>query len=240
MENVHAEMLTLVILIMVAGMLTASRGGLGTWWLRSTFSQMLMDPNQFSEGTMKYIQNRYMVRIGDLHKMYVPICIGRHWFLMVVDMHDRTLVYLDSLKSNDHRASRVALMDNLAKQIQDMVCADKHDKHDVFRANGKKIANIANFGIHEPKTGQQGPFTNDYGVWVCEWMRTSHLWRNYDLQGISESTRMALAVDLVMTEDNPLGIVISRKAVKYWDDQMWEAVTGMPRQHTSGSTSTSI
>ncbi|KAL4293272.1 hypothetical protein S83_062330 [Arachis hypogaea] len=60
----------------------------------------------------------------------------------------------------------------------------------------------------------------DCGVWVAEWMIQYDLWASYDLQEVNDSTRMTIAVDLVMGDHNPISKEVQEKAVKFWDRNM--------------------
>ncbi|XLT31527.1 hypothetical protein HN873_062819 [Arachis hypogaea] len=46
------------------------------------------------------------------------------------------------------------------------------------------------------------------------------LWASYDLQEVNDSTRMTIAVDLVMGDHNPISKEVQEKAVKFWDRNM--------------------
>ncbi|XLR44644.1 hypothetical protein S83_029304 [Arachis hypogaea] len=46
------------------------------------------------------------------------------------------------------------------------------------------------------------------------------LWASYDLQEVNDSTRMIIAVDLVMRDHNPISEEVQQKVVKFWDRNM--------------------
>ncbi|MED6136755.1 hypothetical protein PIB30_058821 [Stylosanthes scabra] len=237
------------VLNMVVGMCTSDRDDNRKWWLPTTFSQMIVHPEQFSQPTMDYIIDRYMGVADDLMMIYVPMHIMNHWYLMIIDMWDKKLVYLDSFKSVDCNETklRITLMKEVARYVDSLLKQDKfwEDKTS-FRPS------VADFDPIAPITGQQLPESQDCGVWMCQWMINSHLWLEYEMdasvpsvippclhmtcvpiisplifdmhcytsQEINVTTRIALAVDLVMSPHNPLAETISERAVNFWDAEM--------------------
>ncbi|MED6156302.1 hypothetical protein PIB30_013334 [Stylosanthes scabra] len=198
---------------------------------------MILEPGTPSESIMGYIQRRYMGPLADLLKIYVPIYMGRHWFLMIIHLMDETLIYLNSLKHKDFREARVKMMFDVGDYIEAMLRADTEG---VFKSKGQRIPEISGYGVHEPKISQQDSDSNDCGVWVCEWMRTFHTWRDYDLQGICDVTRMTLAVDLVYGDHNPMQGDILTRAIESWDNQMVAAASTRRNRTVSRTTCTII
>ncbi|MED6122210.1 hypothetical protein PIB30_037642 [Stylosanthes scabra] len=72
---------------------------------------------------MDYIKNRYMGPADDLMMIYVPMHIGHHWYLMIIEIWDRKLVYLDSFKSDDVAEIELRLrqMKDVAKYVEEML-----------------------------------------------------------------------------------------------------------------------
>ncbi|MED6110530.1 hypothetical protein PIB30_043865 [Stylosanthes scabra] len=178
------------VLNMVVGMCTGTKDDNRRWWLSTTFSQMILEPRQFNQPTMDYIAHRYMGKADDITRIYVPLHVENHWYLMIIDMWDKKLVYLDSLKASDIKV--IELRISRMKEV-----ANKEMGHKLF-----------------------SPFPLDCGVWVCQWMVNSHLWRDYELEEVNESTRMSLVIDLVTSPHNPLGEIISDRSVNFWDAEM--------------------
>ncbi|QHO26547.1 Ulp1 protease family, carboxy-terminal domain protein [Arachis hypogaea] len=130
--------------------------------------------------------------------IYVPLHSGRHWYLMIVDMWEEKLVYLDSLKLTSEREGRIIQMLDVARFI-DHILADKsyYEKQNI---TPKKVSS---FKVFEPL--------------VSQWMILTHLWASYELEEVNDSTRMALAIDLVMGSHNPTVEEVAEKARRYWD-----------------------
>ncbi|MED6130963.1 hypothetical protein PIB30_005617 [Stylosanthes scabra] len=158
------------VLNMVVGMCSGSKRDGSAWWLPTTFS------------------------------IYIPMHIGRHWYLMLINIWGREIVYLDSQRSDDERetSARVAQMMEVARFVEEMLREksfwSKKDAYPPYVTDYEPLA---------PDVGYQAPGSMDYGVWE-----------------INASTRMALAVDLVTSPQNPLADVIWERAVNFWDAEM--------------------
>ncbi|XLT93582.1 hypothetical protein HN873_015244 [Arachis hypogaea] len=148
------------------------------WWLPTTILQIALNPTFHCKSTLDYIKAKYMGLADNLLKIYVALHSGRHWYLMIVDMWEEKLVYLDSLKRSLEREGRI-------NQILDV---------ESYR-----------------------PLMMDCGVWVSQWMILTHLWASYELEKVNDSTRMLLAIDLVMGSLNPIAEEVTEKTRRYWD-----------------------
>ncbi|MED6133134.1 hypothetical protein PIB30_025770 [Stylosanthes scabra] len=122
------------VLNMVVGMCNGSGGDTRKWWLPTTFSQMILDPRQYNQPTMDYIKQRYMGKADEitrvrgtsadrgvlvflclfpmslgvfLSQIYIPMHVLNHWYLMIIDLWDKKLVYIDSLKSEDMKITEL-------------------------------------------------------------------------------------------------------------------------------------
>ncbi|MED6185526.1 hypothetical protein PIB30_057945, partial [Stylosanthes scabra] len=149
--------------------------------------------------------------------IYVPIHIGNHWYLMIVDIWDKKLMYLDSCKSTDAAATntRIEHMREVAKYLGVLIRS-----RSLWKNKEAHPPLISEFDPEEAVTGQQAPGTMDCGVWVCQWMINSHKWLDYDIEPVDESTRMRIAVQLVVGPHNPLAESVTQKAVKFWNSEM--------------------
>ncbi|MED6160531.1 hypothetical protein PIB30_052248 [Stylosanthes scabra] len=205
------------VLNMVVGMCTARKFDNSKWWLPTTFSQMIVSPELYNQATMDYIKDRYMGHADGLKTMYVPMHIGRHWYLLIIDIWGRQLVYLDSMKSEDVQdtEARIGQMMEVARFVESML----KDKS-FWLADEYFPPFVSDYEPLVPEVGHQADRSMDCGVWVCQWMVNSHLWLDYNLPEINSSTRMSLAVDLVTSPHNPLANAIWEKAVNFWDAEM--------------------
>ncbi|MED6215696.1 hypothetical protein PIB30_000702 [Stylosanthes scabra] len=195
---------------LVVGMCSSHKESSMSWWLPTTFSRMILYPDEMSAGTMEYIKNRYMGIADDL-LMY----------LMIVDIWDRKLVYLDSLKSDDAEETgrRLKQMREVAKYLGMLV-----KSRTLWKNKDACPPLIADFNPEQPMTGQQAAGSMDCGVWVCQWMLNSHKWLDYDIEPIDASTRMRIATQLVSGRTIPWRIVLQRRRLSS-GIQRWSETT---------------
>ncbi|XP_016168829.1 uncharacterized protein LOC107611416 [Arachis ipaensis] len=73
------------IIILVATMLTYNSGRL-IWYLPPTFAQFACGRGHFHGVTAKWIRDKYMAKIDEVLKIYVPIWHDNHWSLLIIDM----------------------------------------------------------------------------------------------------------------------------------------------------------
>ncbi|QHO34902.1 Sentrin-specific protease [Arachis hypogaea] len=186
-----------------------------SWFLPTTFCQVALSPVNHNIDTFEFIRNRFMGYADDLWMIYVPMHRDNHWFLMVVDLVNCNLLYLDSAKDSDRRDARVSQMKFVAFFLENML----EDKR--FWKNEEHFKpHPSSFDVSEPPIGQQPEGSNDCGVWVCQWMMLNWVWGNVELEDVNDHTRMRLALDLVMGPYNPIAHDVGRRAVCHWDIQM--------------------
>ncbi|XLU49385.1 hypothetical protein S245_044199, partial [Arachis hypogaea] len=82
--------------------------------------------------------------------IYVPMHRDNHWYLMVIDLVNCKLLYLDSAKHSDHRESRVSQMKFVAFFVENML----EDKR-FWRKEDHYKPHPSTFDIAEPPVGQQ-------------------------------------------------------------------------------------
>ncbi|XLU22489.1 hypothetical protein S245_058555, partial [Arachis hypogaea] len=137
------------VLNLVVGMVSFGRND-SMWWLPTTFAQIALDPNLHCKATLDYIAAKYMGMVENLVKIYVPIYIERHWYLMIVDMLEGKLVYLDSLKDKDERQRRVKQMVTVAEFLDITL-----SQHKFYDDKSKSQKSILTFRVYEPCISQQ-------------------------------------------------------------------------------------
>ncbi|QHO49632.1 Ulp1 protease family, carboxy-terminal domain protein [Arachis hypogaea] len=98
-KPIISDVLILVCSMLIKGHFGSKGNKYGNqWFLPLTFSQIILSPKQNCAGTMKYIKDNFMGDLASLHKIFVPIYLNGHWFLIVVDLLYETVRYLDSFK----------------------------------------------------------------------------------------------------------------------------------------------
>ncbi|MED6203937.1 hypothetical protein PIB30_004067 [Stylosanthes scabra] len=178
---------------------------------------MIVQPEQFNKPTMDYIKDRYMGKADDLMMIYVLMHLGNHWYLLIIDLWEKQLVYLNSFKSTENEVTqlRLSLIREVARYVEDLV-----NEPDFWVDQDAVRPIVFEFEPLCRDCGQQEPLSLDCGVWVCQWMMNIHLWMDYQEEEVNESTRMAIVVDLVSSENNPITENISKRAVNFWDAEM--------------------
>ncbi|MED6149950.1 hypothetical protein PIB30_067505 [Stylosanthes scabra] len=91
------------VLNMVVEMCTRSKFDNSNWWLPTTFS----------------ISSYFMVKLEYESLIYVPMHIGRHWYLLIIDIWNLRLVYLDSLKPSEVRETQLRIAQIMEVKIND-------------------------------------------------------------------------------------------------------------------------
>ncbi|MED6208189.1 hypothetical protein PIB30_042777 [Stylosanthes scabra] len=179
---------------MVVGMCNGSWENMGRWWLPTTFSQMIVCPEQFKQPTMDYVKHRYMGLADDIVK---SICEAQDTQLRIGLMKEVGR-YLESMLKDSGFWSNP---ETLRPQIGDFEpeCPETGRQADGTCVSLRIM---------------------DCGVWVCEWMINSHLWQDYMLEDVNSITMMTIAVDLVTSQNNPLAEAISDRAVNFSDAEM--------------------
>ncbi|XP_057723617.1 uncharacterized protein LOC130939535 [Arachis stenosperma] len=94
------------VLILLACMLAGNSTRIH-WFLPTTFSQIATGRGPVPYTTLKAIREDFMGKANKVCKIYCPIWCDGHWFLLVIDVIRKQLVYLDSLPSEDDRPKRL-------------------------------------------------------------------------------------------------------------------------------------
>ncbi|MED6164839.1 hypothetical protein PIB30_093944 [Stylosanthes scabra] len=184
------------VLILVAEMMT-NRQDNHKWFLPPGFAQIAIQLINVSSGTLSFKRQRYMPKFERLEK-----------FLMIIDLVEHELVYLDSLKSNEEKPSRVQAMKDVACFLGGLI------DNELIYDNPMPISKNE---LAEPKICQQKKDTLDCGIWVSQWITMSNVWDAQDLEEVNEYSRMRLAIDLVLNDYNPKREEIVRTAMNAWN-----------------------
>ncbi|RYR24838.1 hypothetical protein Ahy_B02g058383 [Arachis hypogaea] len=143
-EEVVDDVINLVVAMFSSNMAEKQR-----WWLPTTFAQIAMSPGHHCKSTLDYIVAKYMGFVDNLLKIYVPLHMGRHCYLMIVDMWDQNLIYLDSLKSTVERQARIDQI--LEARLLELLLSDMS----AYECKTTVPKSISKFRIHEPHISQQ-------------------------------------------------------------------------------------
>ncbi|MED6132109.1 hypothetical protein PIB30_016140 [Stylosanthes scabra] len=182
------------------------------WWLPTTFQEIALNPMGYYKESLDYIVGRYMGYVDETFKIFVPLRLDNHWYLMIVDFEDnRSLVYLDSLKDVTKKKERLDQMDFVAFFLQNLL------KDRKFYRRESSVCN------------------NDSGVWVAHWMQMANLWSSYNPELINDEHRYRLATSLVTSKANLKRDELGPKALRYY--QGMDGATSIEMAMSSGSSS---
>ncbi|QHO27711.1 hypothetical protein HN51_024657 [Arachis hypogaea] len=198
------------VLILVASMLRMETTELH-WFLPTTFTQIATSRGPIPQATLTAIETAFMGKVNRVCKIYCPIWCENHWFLVVVDVVRRQVVYLDSLKSADTRAKRRREIKKVTTFLEELL---DHDRWYDAPEKGREL--VSDYEIIEPVVVQQDPYSNDCGMFVAQWMIMYHLWGNYDVEKVTDYSRMRLAVDMLLRYHNDNREKIVNAALEYW------------------------
>ncbi|KAL4301515.1 hypothetical protein AHAS_Ahas17G0308600 [Arachis hypogaea] len=197
------------------------------WFLPTTFAQIALSPVNHSIDTFEFIRSNFMGYADNLHRIYVPMYREQHWYLMIVDLVFRRLIYLDSAKNASEYEARIAQMKYVAFFIENMLQDTRF-----WSDKGHYKPHPSTFDLDEPEVGHQIEGSNDCGVWVVQWMMQSWVFRDFMLEDVTSQTRMRLALDLVMGRHNPIAREVGRRAMADWDRNMSRS----KRRHNGNNT----
>ncbi|MED6192371.1 hypothetical protein PIB30_009449 [Stylosanthes scabra] len=138
-----------------------------TCW-RCSYSSCINDVEgniwaRHSSGTLEYIRATYMSATDPIIKIYVPIHVEGHWFLMVIDRFYERVAYLDSLKCERFLPSQIDAMEAVAKLLDSILGTESFHKLPT-----KATKSITMYDFDEPKVPRQNNDSNDCGVFVAQ------------------------------------------------------------------------
>ncbi|MED6209206.1 hypothetical protein PIB30_052518 [Stylosanthes scabra] len=99
---------------------------------------------------MEFIEKKYMAFADNLLKIYVPLKLKNHFYLMIVDLWDKKVVYLYSAKCSLQLQARRDHMQEVEKYMDGFLTANK------FYEDESSIRHkVSDFEFLEPTIGQQ-------------------------------------------------------------------------------------
>ncbi|KAJ1414865.1 Ulp1 protease family, C-terminal catalytic domain [Sesbania bispinosa] len=109
----------------------------------------------------------FMSRADMLSKIFVPINDNNnHWFLLVIDILEKELIYLDSYPDETRFEERIRSVKKVAMYTEDLL---QHPSFYQIELTRKPL--VSEFEIIIPNTEViQGGDSNDCGVWIVMWM----------------------------------------------------------------------
>ncbi|MED6195003.1 hypothetical protein PIB30_033923 [Stylosanthes scabra] len=135
------------------------REGTSRWWLSPSFAEIALNPTGYDPNMLALIRKRFMGLADKLRQVYVPMLRGKHWYLMIVDMYQTSLIYLDSLKYPEDTAE-------LKKQMK-------------YVKRGFMSSMMATLQGALDMSGLSQPLDNN--LTRAQWMMQANLWGDHDL-----------------------------------------------------------
>ncbi|QHO56772.1 Ulp1 protease family, carboxy-terminal domain protein [Arachis hypogaea] len=162
----------------------------------------------------RYYVEEYMGEFESLCKIFVPMNEDNmHWYLVVIDIEKRHLILLDSKPCVSSRTRRRRCAKLMALFIEEML-----DDSTFYANQTTHRPVISEYPIiHPTEIGEQNDDSNDCGVWVTTWMRECQWRSNYNIK-VNDSTRLRLAIDLVMNSFNLKSQEVLEAAKKYYNE----------------------
>ncbi|XP_045833783.1 uncharacterized protein LOC123924850 isoform X2 [Trifolium pratense] len=185
------------------------------WFLPTTFSQYVQDWNTTTKVMIKKYQAMFMGKVDKISKIFIPIHDpdSMHWFLLVIDLVKKELIYLDSLpsKSAHVRRMRMRCIKKLALYMEDLLLDPS------FYTKGTTPNPIVSeFSLVIPKDlGQQANNSNDCAIWVITWMEKMKA-DVYKID-VDDGTRLRVALNLTMNSYNKLNDEILARSMQQID-----------------------
>ncbi|QHN91863.1 Ulp1 protease family, carboxy-terminal domain protein [Arachis hypogaea] len=205
-SRVNIEVINLVALMMTRVFRRRNEDPI-CWFMPEHFARYaLSDKYTPAEVIFDFLGAYISLKISHVARVFIPICEELHWYLVIVDFTSRRLIILDSLPCVEKHQQRKRNAIKVATYLEVML-----DDH-IFDDDKFKVVDCSTFWPMTPfGLPTQKNRSNDSGVWVTSWMRECTLQDDINIQ-INDSTRMRLAVDLVLEEYNDLCLVIQENA----------------------------
>ncbi|RYR62333.1 hypothetical protein Ahy_A04g019826 [Arachis hypogaea] len=176
-------------------------------------SKAAIDGRSMTTRNMTSLRNKYMrSKVDRVTRIYQPIWCDRHWYLMIIDVPRKKLIFLDSLRNPHQTDARKTTMMRVALYLEGPTLGKSW-----LSGEGALRPRFSAFDFKEPDVPQQEGNSMDCGIWVARWMIREHLWKDYGVQHVNSAIRMQLAVDLVLKSHNGIAQEVVAKAFAHWE-----------------------
>ncbi|KAJ1431407.1 Ulp1 protease family, C-terminal catalytic domain [Sesbania bispinosa] len=183
------------------------------WFMPTTFSQYALERGNKQEKAIHDYKDNFMGKVECLHKIFVPLNDqNTHWYLMVIDVIENNIVILDSLQSEWQNEWRKRYVKKLVSMfIEEMLLDPSFYEHPTTK---KQM--ISDYVIIQPQGLPHQLNGYDCGVWVAKWM-SDYVWDDdYHAISVTQTTRMKMAIDLVLNSYNEHKYEVIKAAVEKW------------------------
>ncbi|XLR62923.1 hypothetical protein S83_013595, partial [Arachis hypogaea] len=141
-------------------------------------SKAAIDGRSMTTRNMTSLRNKYMrSKVDRVTRIYQPIWCDRHWYLMIIDVPRKKLIFLDSLRNPHQTDARKTTMMRVALYLEGPTLGKSW-----LSGEGALRPRFSAFDFKEPDVPQQEGNSMDCGIWVARWMIREHLWKDYGVQ----------------------------------------------------------
>ncbi|MED6112226.1 hypothetical protein PIB30_059765 [Stylosanthes scabra] len=171
----------------------------------TTIMQAVVEGCHLSAGTLARIRHVYMRSLVDEVQR-----LAGHWYLMIIDVPRKKLVYLDSLQNGNELEKQKEYMEKVALELESTTV-----EQNWLSGPGKKRPRFSTFEFEFPACPQQEPESMDCGICVTQWMVREAMFAHCRVESVGPKTRIKLAVDLVLKPHNALAKDVVIKALAH-------------------------
>ncbi|CAN1122499.1 Ubiquitin-like-specific protease 1 [Linum perenne] len=143
-------------------------------------------------------------------KVFVPMNDNRtHWYLAVIIFNEKKVHMVDSDPSPSTHENRVCAIKTMMDFMSELF-------HIIYaKASQQGAPKISEFDVIVPHGIARQPNGYDCGLWVCLWIINANTTNKYNID-VGDSTRMHLALNLVMSFKNYIRETITRRSIERW------------------------
>ncbi|XP_020979481.1 uncharacterized protein LOC107619217 isoform X2 [Arachis ipaensis] len=125
------------------------------WFLPMTIMQAAVGGRSLTSANIRSIRNNYMrSKVDQVTRVYQPMWCDQHWYLMIIDVREQKLIYVDSLRDPREADARKTAMMRVALYLEGMTLGNSW-----LSGDGAMRPRFFAFKYEEPDVPQQ------HGLW---------------------------------------------------------------------------
>ncbi|XLR44751.1 hypothetical protein S83_029411 [Arachis hypogaea] len=198
--------------ITVVAMMLSKTSSSHQWFMPTMVMQDALQGTRLTQANLDtVICNHMRCKVDKVTEIFQPMWTDGHWYLMVVDVRRKKLIYYDSLKLTTETEHRKLAMTQVALHLESLTVGSNW-----LSSSTAGRPRFSSYEYEQPVVPQQHRRSMDCGVWVLQWMIRGALWAIHSVTAVNDQTRMRIAIDLVLRSHNPIAIDVVEKAMSYW------------------------
>ncbi|RYR09178.1 hypothetical protein Ahy_B05g077309 [Arachis hypogaea] len=226
--------------ISVVAMMLSKTSSSHQWFMPTMIMQDALQGTRLTQANLDAVVCNHMrCKVDKVTEIFQPMWTDGHWYLMIIDVRRKKLIYYDSLKCTWETEGRKLAMTQVVSHLEFMAlllvslgrmiyaAPARHCSTAVHLESltiGSKWLSSSNaerprflsYEYEEPVVSQQHQRSMDCGVWVLQWMIRGALWAIQSVTAVNEQTRMRISIDLVLRSHNPIAVDVVEKAMCHW------------------------